>query len=95
MATTASKPKPRVSDDAKAKAAKYDGKKIGASLKELRESLRIEPAELKGVGITAQRLTKIETDAKDVTLDELHRLAAAFEYTLGGMVSRVTKGAIG
>jgi DNA-binding XRE family transcriptional regulator len=83
--------KPRI-DAAKAaaKIKEFDGKKMGERLNDLREMLGVEVDELSKVtGITKQRIGKLEQDAAEMTAEEAHRLAAAYEYTAGGMIKRL------
>jgi len=85
-------PKPRIDPSVKATLDKFDGKKVGAALAQLRDDLRIGEDEVAStLGITKARLGNIEKDASSATLDELHRLATGYAYTLGGMLKRVTK----
>jgi len=84
--------KPRISKDAVARAKQFNGKSVASALNALRNDLRVTDEEIeKAIGISAKRLGEIEKDASQVTLEELHRLAMAFEYSVGGLVNRVTK----
>jgi len=68
-----------------------DHRKIGAGVKSLREGLNLEPAKVKErVGLTPQRISKIEAGS-EMTVTELGQLAAAFDYTPGGLLTKVLR----
>lgn len=67
-----------------------DLKNSGKKLVELRESLNLDvAAAAKKGGLTSQKVTKIEKGG-DPTLSELASLAKAYEYTVGGLVKRIS-----
>jgi hypothetical protein len=87
--------KPRITEEMVKRSEKFDGKAIGEKFEATREMMRIEPGELKRIGITTQRIKKIEENAGVATLEELHRLASATGYSVGGLINRITKGHVG
>jgi hypothetical protein len=69
-----------------------DHPKMGAALKDLRESLNLEPSKvMKRCGLSSQRIASIEKSAENATLAELHKLALAYDYTPGGLINRISK----
>jgi DNA-binding XRE family transcriptional regulator len=92
-AETPAPPKPRINaDEVNAAIKAFDGTEISTKIAALRDELRIEVDELaEKTGITKQRIGAIEKDASTATLEELHKFAAAFTYTTGGMVRRILK----